>query len=129
MKRVAVLIGLVLLAGCSSDKSVPPEPTSTTKLGGVAVGIFRITGGPPRRGHGPVDQRLPGLVIALHPGESRALASVNVGRTGRFRIVLPPGRYQLLGRPENRGISPITSRAFRIDPGHTVTVDLTIHAI
>jgi len=119
----------VLLAGCSSDKNVSPEPTSTPKLGGVAVGIFRVTGGPARRGHAPLDQRLPGLVIALHPGESRAIASVNVGKEGRFRIVLPPGRYQLRGRPENRGISPITSKAFRVDPGQTVAVDLTIHAI
>ena len=74
------------------------------------------------------DQRLPGLVVALHPGESQAVASVNVGKTGRFRIALPPGRYQLLGRPENRGIMPVTSEPFRIDAGRTVAIDLTEYA-
>jgi uncharacterized lipoprotein YajG len=54
MRPVSVLIAVVLLAGCSSDKNVSPEPTST---------------------------------------------------------------------------SPITSKAFRVDPGQTVAVDLTIHAI
>jgi len=53
---------------------------------------------------------------------------VNVGKTGRFRIGLPPGRYQLLGRPENRGIMPVTSEPFRIDAGRTVAIDLTEYA-
>jgi hypothetical protein len=128
MKRVSVwILAAVLVAACSIHSSASPDPT--TAPGGVAVGIFRIMGGPPRPGHGPLDQRVPGLVVALHPGDSEPIATVNVGKTGRFRIALPPGRYQLLGRPENRGIDPLTSKAFRIEVGRTTAVDLTIHAI
>jgi hypothetical protein len=129
MRRVfAWLFAAGLVVGCSGHESVSPDPTTSTKPKGVAVGIMRITGGPRRPGHGPLDQRLPGLVVALHPGESHVVATVNVGSTGRFRIALPPGRYELLGRPENRGIMPVTSAPFQIEGGRTVAVDLTEHA-
>jgi hypothetical protein len=129
MRRVfTCLFTAGLVMGCSGHERVSPDPTTNTKPKGVAVGVMRITGGPPERGHGPRDQRLPGLVVALHPGGSRAIASVNVGETGRFRIALPPGRYQLLGRPGNSGIMPVTSEPFRIEAGRTVAVDLTEHA-
>jgi hypothetical protein len=132
MRRVlGLLVAALVVVGCTDHESASRPTTSSTTTtstpSGFAVGYMRVTGGPTRRLM-RLDQRLPGVVEVHHPGDLRVVTSVTVGGSGRFRIGLLPGRYQLLGRPANRGLMSMTSKAFRVVVGRTVTVDLVEYA-
>jgi hypothetical protein len=77
----------------------------------------------------PLNQRLPGTVEVHLIGQRKVLKVVSVGETGMFSIPLPAGRYELVGRPRNRGLDSMKSKAFRVEVGRTVPVDLVDYAI
>ena len=70
------------MAGCAAHQSV------LRGHGGTVMGTLMF-GGPGRPG--PV----PGQVMAANPGSGQFTATA--GESGRFRLYLPPGRYQLTG--------------------------------
>ena len=145
MRRViGVLIAALAACGCAAHKTafapnltapttfqattttiILPEGTWTFGSGGAGFveGEMHLRGGPPSGGK-PKDQPVPGVVEVHHPGRARVLTKVTVGRTGRFKIALPAGNYELIGRPTNTGVMSMTSNVFVINVGQTVKVDL-----
>ena len=71
------------VAGCATQPSVRPGQ------GGTVTGTLTF-GGPAGR-TGPV----PGQVVAARSASGQV--TVTAGDDGRFRLYLPPGRYQLTG--------------------------------
>jgi hypothetical protein len=139
MTRTARVLGVVAIAlvvvggalaysGSRSHRRSRFEahlPTaSTIAEGGVVVGRMHISGGPRARNGAMPDEPLPGVVEVHHPRDPVVLLRVGVGVTGSFRIDLPIGDYQLVGRPANTGIDAFRSQDFRIDAAHTTAVDL-----
>ena len=102
-----------------------PEGTWTFGSGpaGFAVGGMYITGGPKRPKGAMPDNPLAGTVEVHHPGDSTVLEKVPVDATGRYRIDLPVGDYQLIGHAPSVG-EKIDSQGFTIRVGATTSVDL-----
>jgi hypothetical protein len=73
------------------------------------------------------DSPLPGVVEVHHPGDAAVLERVNVDHQGRFRIDLPVGNYQLVGRSLNV-TGPIDSQSFAIRTRQTTPTDLVVQA-
>jgi hypothetical protein len=85
--RVAagVVAGVLILAGCSGQ----PADSQT------ATGMLVRVGGPPTLSGPPPSLPLPGTVIARNAAGQQFTATA--GNDGRFKLSLPPGRYQLTG--------------------------------
>ncbi|MBO0823253.1 MAG: hypothetical protein J2P27_05265 [Actinobacteria bacterium] len=77
---VLPLTAILLLAGCSGNAAH-----------GIIAGTFERVGGPPPGA--PV--ALPGHVVAVN--SAGAQFTVAVTKSGRFRLAVPPGVYQLAG--------------------------------
>lgn len=89
VRRSLLLLLLALaLAGCgpgTSDRGTILG--SFTQVGGPAL----LVGGRPMQ---PKPVPLPGQVVAR---SAAGVSTVTVGKTGRFRMLLPPGTYRLTG--------------------------------
>jgi hypothetical protein len=79
------LVSVPALAGCDGQHAAP-----AAALGTVAGTLVRV-GGPAPGAAVP----LRGQVVALNAAGVRIAAAV--GRSGRYRLALPPGTYQLSG--------------------------------
>ncbi len=144
---LTVVVASVAILGCSGHKTASPTSTTSvtrarastttssivlpegtwtfgTGVAGFAAGRMHITGGLPHRNGQTPDEPLAGIVEVHHPGDPTVLTRVTVDRTGTFRIDLPAGNYELVGRPDNTGIMSMHSREFAIDGGRTASVDL-----
>jgi len=129
--RLSVVIGVtVLAAACSgSDHRSAPASTSarstpevTTPLGsgpaGYIEGSMHAVGGTVPGADAP----LAGEVEIVRPGKTTVLTRVVVNRTGRFRVLLPEGEYEVVGHLNN-GLT-LRSAAVSVIRGRAVTVDL-----
>ena len=105
-----------------------PEGTWTFGSGpaGFAVGRMHITGGPKTRRGAMPDNPLAGVVEVHSPGDATVLGRISVGATGTFRIDLPVGNYQLIGRANVD--EEIDSHAFSIRAGQATAIDLVVIA-
>jgi hypothetical protein len=65
---------------------------------------------------------LAGVVEIVRPRETTVLVRIAVNRTGRFRVLLPEGEYQVIGRPNNGGMT--LSVVVGVSRGRTERVDL-----
>jgi hypothetical protein len=95
------LLAVLLLAGCTAPAGQGPV------TGEVAGRLVRV-GGPPGPGGQAGQQPMPGTVT-FASAEHRV--TVRVGKSGRFSVQLPPGRYRVSG-PCSRP-SPVTVTARR----------------
>jgi hypothetical protein len=113
----------------STTSVLLPEGTWTFGTGpaGFAVGRMHITGGPARPNGAMPDSPIAGVVEIHHAGDNAVLERVTVGNSGRFRIDLPAGDYELIGHAPNIG-GEIDSAEFTISVGRTTPVDLVVSA-
>lgn len=94
-RRLILVVGALALAiaGCSAGST--GQGTSDR---GTVLGSFMQVGGPGLLVDGRlVTQRfpLPGQVVAR--GQTGSTFTVTVGKSGHFRMLLPPGTYRLTG--------------------------------
>jgi hypothetical protein len=104
---VAVL-AVLMLAGCASASTPATGPTGRSGTGpatvspdapatGLLTGRFVREGGPlGPGGQQPAEVPLRGTVTFTATGHRPV--SVQVGSSGRFSVMLAPGRYQVAGR-------------------------------
>lgn len=101
LRAPAAVIALALLAGGCSAASRGTGHRPHQHPG--AAGRGTVTGKFEREG-GPVNPKKPQPQIRPIPGtvrftlDGRRVASVHVGRSGRFSLQLPPGTYDAVGR-------------------------------
>ena len=111
---LAVLIASSAIAGCSQG-----GPRR-----GTVLGIFVEVGGPvPIEGGRPAPNKpipVPGRLVARD--QSGPSFAVKVGKSGRFRMVLPPGTYLLTGyTPFAQGLPCTRPGAVKVRPGNQAT--------
>ncbi len=108
---LGLLLAAIAVVGCSDHERAAP----TT---GVAVRYMHITESP--EGRPLPDQRLAVKVEVHRLGQHPVLKVITVDGTGRFRIVLPAGRYELVARPGNRNFGAFSSHAFTEATTYTI---------
>jgi hypothetical protein len=141
MRRALLIVAVVVIAAGGSlvyfgtrdghshgqAEHLPRLPTTTSGPVGFAVGRMHVAGGPTRRNGTAGDTAIAGTIAVHRAGDATVLEKITVGPTGRFRIDLPVGVYQLVGRSSNFG-DEIDSQSFTIRSGRTTSVDLVVIA-
>lgn len=113
MKRhLIVLLAALVIAGCSAG----------TADRGTVLGSFAQVGGPGQIVDGrTVTNRTPltGHVVAR--SQSGDVFTVTVGKSGQFRMLLPPGTYRLTGYSPRYPGPCAGENAIRVRTGKRVT--------
>ena len=95
--QLAVVFGVVALTGCAQKAPGAPTPGGS---GIVVTGT--VTASPGCPGPQRVDSPCPNRPVAGAPVEFAAngaiVATTNTDDTGRFRIAVPPGVYEITAR-------------------------------
>jgi hypothetical protein len=111
---VLALAVMSAMAGCATHQTARPGQ------GGTVTGTL-IFGGPVGR-IGPV----PGHVVAANSASGQF--TVTAGDNGRFRLYLPPGRYQLTGHSPKVTLNGAEVECYATSPVH-VTARKTTRGI
>jgi hypothetical protein len=113
---VTLLIGLLAVAGCSSD-----APAKVRVTYGILSGRLEVGGGPAPGLGGPIRGRV------TFVGPNGKATSVTVGDDGRYRVRVPTGRYRVTGRSpllNDGGLPCMAANAFTVSTGRTVSINV-----
>jgi hypothetical protein len=98
-----VLAGTLVAAGCGSaaGDSTQTSPAATRaasthgRSGIVGEAVAVVCGGASSGGQGCRRQRVPATVAAVRMPSGRRIANAQTDGSGRFRLDVPPGTYQV----------------------------------
>ena len=126
----SVVIVVILAACSSSHHGANPAPetrgTQVSTLGDVRGRMYADGGPPPPQ---PATAVLGRIDIEL-AGTSRVVARPHQDTRGYFHVALPPGTYEVLGRPAGHFASATPMiREVVVRAGQVSQVDLGIHMI
>jgi hypothetical protein len=103
--RVAVVIGVLVVAGCATPTTGGPIPDSTAPSPAGSTG-FAVTGtvssspscpGPQRAGSPCPPKPVAGATVELAAGGAM-VASTTTDPTGHFKLLAPAGTYEITAR-------------------------------
>ena len=124
---VALGLATVALAACAGPSPVPPaEPTNPSQAAtGTLQGHLYGVGGPAPGTAKP----WPGTVTVTGPGYHR---DVSVGADGAYSVVVPPGRYVVVGHSPYLTDNDVTATCpapqdAQVAAGHTTKLDAFCH--
>jgi hypothetical protein len=111
MPRLAILCGLIALAGCTSVPPVAPPPRAPTPHEAIAFGRILVMEGPNQVPYGESTKLYPGFTIVRV--EDGAMFTVALAQDGTFFAVLPRGAYAIAE----------VARSYRVPLAFTVPAD------
>jgi hypothetical protein len=109
--RVAVVLGVVALAGCATGTGAPASPTAS----GIEV-TGTVTSSPSCPGPQRIDSPCPNRPVIGAPVElatkGSVVASTTTDSTGHFRVTVPAGTYVITAR--NVGYASHTTKMITV---------------
>lgn len=119
MRLSLVAAALVAMAGCGTSPAHSGSPPRTEPASGIR-GVTSVGPAcPVQVVERPCpDHPLKAVVSITRSGSKHVVESVTTGSDGRFSFTLAPGRYLLIGRPQERlPISGVQQRSVTVQRG------------